>query len=99
MHTAFLGKVISSDGVQATVQPLQRNTSIIPNVPISQSARYKISLESEDTPVFTPLNSGDIVVCVCCEQNISSAKKGQIPSNSEPKQRFSLSNAVIVGIM
>lgn len=99
LHTAFLAKIISSNGGRATVQPLQRDTSIIPNVLISQSARYKISVSTESTPVLTPIRSGDIVVCVCCEQNISTSRKGKIPSNSEPEQRFSLSNAIIVGII
>lgn len=110
VHTAYLGKVISFNGTTATIQPLQRDTSIIPNVPVIHSARYKlkeeiVTIQHEDfykvikNLVKVPLKAGDIVVCVCCEKNISTALKGKFPSSSEPTQNHSLSNSIIVGIL
>lgn len=49
--------------------------------------------------VKTPLQAGDIVICVCCESTISTAKKGEMPSSSEPIDNHSLSNSVVVGIL
>lgn len=106
VHTAYLGKVISFNGSTATIQPLQRDTSIIPNVPVIHSARYKLSektvtIESQSfvNLVKKSLQAGNIVVCVCCEKNISTALKGKFPSSSEPTQNHSLSNSIIVGIL
>lgn len=148
---AYLAKVLSFNGAEATIQPLQRDTSTIPNVPVAQNARYKLTeqtvnrlvngdngcsasfsgnvtvkgtavaegqvmtstgsvsgsgsvncscySQSFTNLVKTPLQAGDIVICICCEQNISTAKKGAIPSSGEPKERHSLSNSIIVGIL
>lgn len=135
MHTAFLAKVITAKGTKADIQPLQTNAPILPNTPIAQNARNKISTktisvltggnngckatgksvaEGENlnlnvscsctsqnitVPVLTPIQAGDIVICLCSDQNISTAKKGKMPTSSEPEQRFSLSNSIIVGIL
>lgn len=85
---------------------MQRDTPIIPNVPVIHSARYKLSEKTitiESTSfvnlVKKSIQSGDIVICVCCERNISTALKGGIPSSSEPTQSHSLSNSIIVGVL
>lgn len=92
VHTAFLAKVISFKETTADIQPLQNGAPILSNTPVAVNARYKIKEEN-------PLQAGDIVICVCCESTISTAKKGEMPSGNEPIDRFSLSNSVIVGVL
>lgn len=106
IHVAYLAKVISFNGSRATIQPLQKDTSIIPNVPVARNARYTLkekTITIESTSFVNlekkPLQAGNIVICVCCERNISTALKGRMPSTYEPNSSHSLSNSVVVGII
>lgn len=48
-------------------------------------------------PQIEPLAKGDIVICVCCERDISEAKKGK---NTVPVEgHHSMSDSVIVGVL
>lgn len=135
MHTAYLGVVLSTDGNTATIQPLgmykeygksPQNRAVVPNVPIIQSARYKISSqeitflseaslstspsqgyvtnatlntasETCSLAALEPLSTGSIVVCICCERDITDAKNGV---NSVPALgHHSMSNSVVVGVL
>lgn len=113
LHTAYLATVISSKGATATVQPLGKTKqyganatakSPIPNIPVLQSARYRVKKQSisidgkkHDLAVLEPLKAGDIVLCVCCERDISQAKKGV---NSTPAAgHHSMSDSIVVGII
>lgn len=113
IHTAYLAKVISTDGATAKIQPLgltkaygetAKAQSPLSSVPILQNARYKISPETGDTvpeegaaAKITPLKAGDIVLCVCCERDITEARKGRnsVPSLGHHK----MSASVIVGVI
>lgn len=44
-----------------------------------------------------PLKAGDIVVCICCERNISDAKKGV--NSIVPSGRHSMSDSIIIGVL
>lgn len=44
-----------------------------------------------------PLKAGDIVLCVCCERDISSSSKGV--STVPPVGHHSIGNAVVVGLL
>ena len=107
LHTAYLAKVISTNGSTAKIQPLgnvkafgklAKAQSPLSAVPVIQSARNKITFAENTIAEVKPLEAGDIVICVCCERDISTAKKGQ---NSTPvvSSRHSMSNSVIVGIL
>ena len=111
LHTAYLAKVLSTNGKTAKLQPLgmvkaygetAKAQSPLSNVPIANSAKYKISSKhityiGEDVAVLKPLSTGDIVVCICCERDITEAKNGK---NSVPALgRHSMSNSVIVGVL
>lgn len=147
LHTAYLAKVISTNGKTAKIQPLgmtkayggiAQKQSPLSSVPILNSARYKHSTKtityvtevtvtpkvtketktiedttityvsgvtvtptvltkSEEIPVLVPLAAGDIVLCVCCERDITEAKKG---NNSTPALgHHSMSDSVIVGVL
>ena len=113
LHTAYLAKVLSTDGETARIQPLGMSKaygetaikqSPLSGVPVLQSARYKIAPKEDITEqaevesvVITPLAEGDIVLCVCCERDISQAKKG---NNSTPVYgHHSMSSSVVVGIL
>ena len=111
LHTAYLARVISVNGNTAKIQPLgnvkaygesAQSQSPLSSVPIVASAMYKLGITEETTSLsdveVTPLSSGDIVIAVCCERDISSAKNG---NNSTPaaNSRHSMSNSVIVGVL
>lgn len=113
MHTAYLAKVISVSGTNAKVQPLDmikqygesaQTQAVVSNVPITKSAQNKIAKQtisidgkSYDLAVLSPISAGDIVICVCCDRNISYSRKGVI---SVPTAgHHSISDSVIVGIL
>lgn len=91
LHTAFLAKVISVNGNEADIQPLEYESPTLPNTPIIRSARNKSEAEI--------IQSGDVVVCVCCSPFTSRAKRGEMPTADDPVDRFSFSGAIIVGIL
>lgn len=113
LHTAYLAKVLSSDGSTAKIQPLcmvkqyghsAQKQSILSNVPIVQSARFKMTSKTDyiDGSAITyveptPLAAGDIVICVCCDRNITEAKNGRM--TTPPVGHHSMSDSVIVGIL
>jgi len=104
MHTAYLGRVLSINGNSAKIQPLgmykqygeTAKKQAVVNALVLRNAKYKIS-KNGDTPVLEPLRTGDTVLCVCCDRDITEAKNGV---NSVPAiGHHSLSDSVIVGIV
>ena len=122
LHTAYIGKVLSTDGITAKIQPLgktkqiggeEKTQSPIPNVPILNSARWKYTkrtlryvsgvsdhaaqYSTVDIVVPRDIAAGDIVLCVCCERDITAAKKGSnvVP----PVGHHDMSASVVVGIL
>ena len=88
-HTSFLASVVSIDKNVMTVQPLfmykeygekAKKPAVITNIPIltlektviyiDAETKEGISIETED------ITTGDTVICVCCERNISEARDG-----------------------
>ena len=92
LHTAYLAKVISLNESTAKIQPLgmtkayggkAQAQSVLSNVPILKH--------------ITEISAGDVVLCVCCERDITEAKKG---NNSTPAiGHHSMSDSVIVGVL
>ncbi len=135
VHTAYIAKIISTNGKTAKIQPLgnikaygksAKKQSPLSNVPILQSAAFKmkaksvehvtnvtltqtksngyvtnvtanVKKETVDIITPTPIAGGDLVLCVCCDRDISEAKNG----NSATPQigHHSMSDSVIVGIL
>lgn len=57
----------------------------------------KKTTSTKSIPVFSNLEAGNIVICVCCDRDISAAKNG---INAVPAVgHHSLSDSVIVGIL
>ena len=106
LHTAYLAKIISVNGNTAKIQPLgkvkaygetAKVQSPLSNVPILSSARYKAEIEGEAIAKIKPIAAGDIVLCVCCERDITEAKKG---NNSTPALgHHSMSDSIIIGVL
>ena len=113
LNTAYIGKVVSTTGSTATVQPLSRikeygngakKKSSVFEVPIISSARNKITTQtvviegkSYQLAKLTPISTGDIVICVCCDRDISQSIKGQY---STPQiGHHSINDSVIIGIL
>ncbi len=110
LHTAYLAKVISTNGNTAKIQPLgltkaygenAKKQSPLTNVAILKNAKYKIVgeciVEGKKIAEIEPIKNGDIVLCVCCERNISDAKKGN--NTLPPAGHHSMSDSVIVGVL
>lgn len=88
-----------------------KSYSPLTNVPITDNAKYKIrnqlvryinndSMEtvSKQFAVLEPISSGDIVLCICCDRNISSAIKGE--NTLPPSGNYhDMSNSIIVAIL
>lgn len=109
LHTAYIAKVLSVNGKTAKIQPLgytkaygeaAQKQSVLSKVPILNNARFKISkteIDNKDVAKIVPLAVGDLVLCVCCERDITEAKKG---NNSVPALgHHNMSDSVIVGIL
>lgn len=113
LNTAYIAKVINTNGNTAKVQPLGKikqygedaqNQAVVSNVPIIYSARFKIAKQTVeidgteyDLATLKPIGAGDIVICVCCDRDISQAIKGK---NTVPTiGHHSKSDSVIVGII
>lgn len=91
IHTAYLAKVLSTSGRTAKIQPLglyknadgtTSKQAVLTKVPISRQ---------------TNVEAGDIAICICCEQNISEAKRGN--NALPPAGRFSMSDSIIIGVL
>lgn len=110
MHCAYIGKVISTDGATATVQPLglmrdgaeAKARAVVTNVPVA--CRYKISAKtitcdgvSHKVAVPTQIANGDIVVCICADWDITEARQGR--NALPPAGMHSISDSIIVGIL
>ena len=105
LHTAFLAKVLSISGNQAKVQPLGMTKEIggtaksyapISSVPFTRNAQYKLSVDNGVLTASTVTN-GDIVICVCCDRDITAAKQGN--NVLPPVGHHSMSDCVIVGVL
>ena len=111
LHTAYLAKVISSNGKTAKIQPLgmvraigesAKKQSPLANVPIATQRFVERTVNVGDGQTITvpqekPIAAGDIVVCICCERNITEAKKGKnvVP----PIGHHSMSDSIIIGVL
>lgn len=83
--------------------------AVLVDVPIIETARHTVksekltfltSLSTSETRNFAilePLKAGAIVICICCDRDITDAKNGK---NATPKTGcHNLSDSVIVGIV
>lgn len=107
LHTAYLATVVSTNGKTAKIQPLgyikayggkAQKQSPLSSVPIINSAKFKFKAEEgAETATVTPLSAGDVVICVCCERDITEAKNGR---NTTPSiGHHSMSDSIIVGVI
>ena len=109
LNVAFLAKILSVSGSKAKIQPLglvkgsgttTRKQAVLTSVHIADSARYKFStreIEGVTVAVPTPIQKNDTVLCVCCNQNIDAALKGE---NALPPSGYhNKADCVIVAII
>ena len=106
LHTAFIAKIVSVQSASlCTVRPLDKikaygqaakSQAVISRVPILSHARH-FSVNNEGHLTMTPLKSGDIVLCVCAERDISSSVKGQ--STTPPVGHHQIKDAIVVGLI
>lgn len=132
LHTAYLARVISTNGNTAKIQPLgmtkaygetAQKQSPLSSVPIAtqkiindtvevvsgvscevekdgdtvKDVKIEVKKTTLNIPQIKPISAGDIVVCVCCERDISQAKKG---INSTPAiGHHSMSDSIIIGVL
>ena len=108
LHTAYIAKVLSVKGNAATVQPMAmikqygkpaEKAKVISDVPILSNAKYKF-VNADTEPIElkpVPISAGDLVLCVCCERDITEARRGNIATPQIG--HHSLSDSIIVGIL
>ncbi len=105
LHTAFLARVLSLSGNQAKIQPMGLTKEVggtaksyapLASVPVTKQAQYKVSVEDGEITV-SPLLVGDIVICVCCDRDITEAKCGK--NVLPPVGHHNMSDCVIVGVL
>lgn len=92
IHTAYLAKVISVNGRTAKIQPLGKSQDVNGNEKV-QSPLSNVPY----TRQIDDIKNGSIVVCICCERNITEAKKGNnvVP----PYGHHSMSDSIIIGVL
>ena len=111
LHTTYLAKVISVSGNTAKVQPLNMIKAVgqtavkqaIITAPVARNVRkfgsttVYIEGHSFSVPTVTGIESGDIVVCVCGERDITEALKGKcaVP----PQGHHRISDSVVIGVL
>lgn len=116
LHCGYIGRVVSTDGSTATVQPLgliqepgsteTKVQAVVADVPVA--CRYKITTKTityfdgnatQQQTVAVPqqISAGDLVACLCADQNITAARKGK--NELPPAGRHSISDSIIVGIL
>lgn len=105
LHTAFLARVLNIAGNQAKIQPLGLTKEVggkaksyapVASVPITKQAQYKVAVEDGEITA-SPLTNGDIVICVCCDRDITEAKCGK--NVLPPAGHHNMSDCVIVGVL
>ena len=92
LHTAYLAKVVLVDENTAKIQPLGM-TKAYGKAAQKQSPLSKVPIIKSALPV----TKGDIVVCICCERNITEAKKGN--NVLPPTGHHSMSDSIIIGVL
>lgn len=107
INTAFIGKVISCSGDEATVQPLNmiraqggdaKKQALITGCPVAKSAGYLIPGTCPTKPSsWRGVSAGDIVICVCCDRDITETRSGKFAAPASGIH--SISNAVVIGIL
>lgn len=112
LHCGYIGKVVSTDGVTATIQPLglikasgsaARKQAVVSNVPVA--CKYKLSTKTitdgngNTVTVAVPslIAKGDLVACLCADRDITEARRGN--NALPPAGRHSLSDSIVVGIL
>lgn len=105
LHTAFLARILSVSGNAAKIQPLgltketggnAKAYAPVSSVPITRQARFKLSVDDGILTAY-PISSGDIVICICCDRDITEAKRGN--NSLPPTGHHSMSDCVIVGVL
>lgn len=112
LHCGYIGKVVWTDGVTATVQPLglikqtgkeAQVQAVVSNVPVA--SRYKFSTRQitdgngNTVTVAVPsrITAGDLVACLCADRDITEARRGN--NELPPAGRHSITDSIIVGIL
>lgn len=103
VHTGFFGKIISTSGNMAAVQPLNmvkaaggqpQKQAVIPNCPVLDSA---VKFTSLSPAAVRRVQAGDIVYCVCADRDITETRTGAFAT--PVPGHHSLAGAVVVGII
>ena len=87
-----MAKVIAVNGKTAKIQPL----GLTKNVG-EKAVRQSVLTAVPYTKQVTDIAKGDIAVCICCERNITEAKKGR--NVCPPIGHHSMSDSIIIGTL
>lgn len=110
LHTAFVGKIIQTDGKTASVQPMhlikqigepEEKQPVIADIPILQTVKKfrtvkrTCGLETRGHIEFVDIKAGDIAFCLCCERDLTGTIDGKF---TLPTERHSIKDAVVIGV-
>lgn len=100
-------------GMSKAYNESAQKQAVLTNVPILESAQYKFEKrklryvkdvvahvpEFDEVWIVVPTDicKGDIVLCVCCDRDISQAKKGN--NSTPPVGHHSMTDSVIVSVL
>lgn len=94
LHTAYLAKVISVTGNRAKIQPL----GLIKEYGGNASKQAVVFAPvAKHVTAHRELATGDIVVCIVCDRDITEALKGN--NRTPPAGHHSLSDSVVIGVL
>lgn len=105
LHTAFIAKILSVSENTAKIQPLgltkemggtAKSYAPISSAAITNQAKFKLFYD-KGTVTANPISKGDIVVCICCDRDITEAKKGK--NALPPSGHHNMSDCIIVGVL
>lgn len=112
LHCGYIGKVVWTDGVTATVQPLglmkqtggaAQAQAVVSNVPVASRYKFKAKQITDGNgntvTVAEPIEiaAGDLVACLCADRDITEARRGN--NELPPAGRHSITDSIIVGIL
>ena len=111
LHTAYLAKVLGVSGSTAKIQPLNlikaagktAKKQAVMSVPISANVKkfgtstITIDGHSYTIPTVSGISSGDTVICICSERDITETRKGNYAIPVEGHHR--ISDSIIIGVL
>lgn len=112
LHCGYIGRVVWTDGVTATVQPLglmkqigsaAQVQAVVSNVPVASRYKFRSKQIIDGNGSYVTvadlieISAGDLVACLCADRDITEARRGN--NELPPAGHHSITDSIIVGIL